>query len=144
MVEIRHTAGAALTAFVSDGCSGGLSAVWASTSAAIPELARTHGTRPPWENCCVAHDRAYHAGGPLDAEASFLARLSADETLRQCVINIGLDRTEELAAAYGINHEQVGRLYKSIAALMYRAVRLGGAPCTTLTWRWGFGWPPCR
>src|SRR5918994_2057411 len=69
LIETRHTAGSALAAFVSDGCSGGLSAVWASTSAAIPELARTHGTRPPWENCCVAHDRAYHTGGPFNLGA---------------------------------------------------------------------------
>jgi len=31
-----------------------------------------------------------------------------------------------------------------IAEIMYRAVRLGGAPCTTLPWRWGFGWPKCE
>jgi hypothetical protein len=38
----------------------------------------------------------------------------------------------ELAAAYDV-----------IAGLVYRAVRAGGVPCSTLPWRWGYGWPKC-
>ena len=34
-------------------------------------------------------------------------------------------------------------LYAAIAELMYRAVRIGGIPCSGLPWRWGYGWPEC-
>ena len=34
-------------------------------------------------------------------------------------------------------------LYAAIAELMYSAVRIGGIPCSTLPWRWGYGWPEC-
>jgi hypothetical protein len=37
----------------------------------------------------------------------------------------------------------VGFIYQGIADLMYRAVRLGGIPCSGLPWRWGYGWPAC-
>ena len=30
------------------------------------------------------------------------------------------------------------------ADMMYRAVRIGGGPCTGLPWRWGNGWPGCN
>lgn len=146
LVKTRASAGAKLTPFVSDGCSGGLSAGWAFVSAAFPAIARYHGDHPPWEGCCLAHDRLYHAGGPADADAkmSFEARRDADEQLRQCVIEVGEKRMEDLAAAYSLSREQVALLYRSIAEVMYRAVRLGGAPCTLLPWRWGFGWPLCK
>lgn len=75
---------------------------------------------------------------------SFDARRHADEELRQCVRRIGSDRTDALAAEYGIGRDEVALIYDGIADVMYRAVRLGGAPCTGLAWRWGFGWPDCR
>ena len=31
----------------------------------------------------------------------------------------------------------------AIADLMYRAVRIGGVPCTGLPWPWDYGWPEC-
>ncbi|MEC4687536.1 MAG: hypothetical protein VST64_04430 [Nitrospirota bacterium] len=94
----------------------------------------------------MAHDRLYHAGAPSDADAkiSFEARRIADEQLRQCVIRVGEKRMEDLMATYGLNRDRVTLLYRSIAEVMYRAVRLGGAPCTELPWRWGFGWPSCE
>ena len=146
LVKTRKSAGARLSAFVSDGCSGGLSAGWAFVSKAFPAIARYHGDKPPWERCCVAHDRLYHAGGPTDADAemSFEARRDADEQLRRCVIEVGQKRTGDLATAYGLSREQVILLYRSIAKIMYRAVRFGGASCTRLPWRWGFGWPECE
>jgi hypothetical protein len=145
LVKARTSAGAHLSPFVSDGCSGGLSVGWAFVSAAFPAVARYHGDVPPWEGCCLAHDRLYHTGGPIEADAkmSFELRRDADEQLRRCVVEVGQERTEDLATAYGLSREQVTLLYRTIAEIMYRAVRLGGAPCTRLPWRWGFGWPQC-
>jgi len=94
----------------------------------------------------LAHDRLYHAGAPtaVDAEMSFEARREADEQFRRCVIGVEEQRTEDLAAAFGLSRERVSLLYRTIAEIMYRAVRLGGTPCTRLPWRWGFGWPQCE
>lgn len=145
LVKTRNAAGAELSAFVSDGCSGGLSVGWAVVSTAFPDVARHHGATLPWEHCCLAHDQLYHLGGPngTDAEQSFAARRNADDQLRRCVIEVGKQRTKDLAAAYGLSRQQVALLYRTIAETMYRAVRLGGPPCTPLPWRWGFGWPRC-
>jgi len=144
LVKIRKSASARLSVFVSDGCSGGLSVGWDFVSTVFPAIAHYHGDKPPWERCCVAHDRLYHAGRPADAERSFEARRDADEQLRRCVIEVGQERVVALATAYGLSPEQVALLYRNIAEIMYRAVRLGGAPCTRLPWRWGFGWPQCE
>lgn len=143
LVKTRMSKGKTLTPFASDGCSGGLSAGWTLFSSALPAFAKRHGDRPPWESCCVAHDRLYHTGGPADADASFAARRQADEELRQCVIKTGDERKHALAAEYHLDQDEVALLYRGIGDVMYRAVRLGGAPCTGLPWRWGFGGPPC-
>ena len=45
---------------------------------------------------------------------------------------------------YGLRRDEVTLLYRGIADVMYRAVRLGGTTCTRLPWRWGFGWPDCK
>ena len=146
LIKARTARDATLSVFASDGCSGGLSAGWNLFSSAVPAIAKRSGDRPPWENCCVAHDRIYHTGGPPDADAnvSFEARRTADEEFRQCVIRVGEERLQTLMAEYGLTSDQVSLLYRTIADLMYRAVRLGGAPCTGLSWRWGFGWPACE
>jgi hypothetical protein len=146
LIKARTARDATLTAFASDGCSGGLSAGWKLFSSAVPAIAKRSGDRPPWENCCVAHDRVYHTGGPpkVDATISFEARRTADEELRQCVIRVGEERLQTLMAEYGLTADQASLAYRTIADLMYRAVRIGGAPCTGLPWRWGFGWPACE
>jgi hypothetical protein len=145
LVRTRAAEGAELAPFVSDGCSGGLSSGWVFFSSTFPALAEKHGSHPPWESCCVAHDRLYHAAGPASASAeqSFEARLAADGELRLCVIETATLRRTELAREYGLSARQVDLLYNAIAAVMFRAVRLGGGPCSGLPWRWGFGWPPC-
>jgi len=145
LVQRRKAEGATLASFRSDGCSGGLSTGWALISATLPAIARRHGNRPPWEGCCVAHDLTYHTGGAsnVDAKASFEARRAADEELRLCVIRTGEDRFDALRADYDLSRGEISRLYQTVADAMYRAVRLGGAPCTGLPWRWGFGWPQC-
>ncbi len=134
-----------LSEFTSDGCSGGLSVGWQYLSDKIEHLKTVHGDLPPWESCCVAHDRRYHTAGDRQdsAEASFQARKDADEELRACVLDIGISRAPELSEAYDLSPEEVGRIYKVIGDLMYRAVRIGGVPCSGLPWRWGYGWPQC-
>ncbi len=136
---------AILNEFTTDGCSGGLSDGWEYLSSQVRDIAAKHGDRPPWENCCVVHDVAYHQGGATSASASesFAARKLADLELLSCVAATSADRSDELQQLYGLNKNQVAILYQSIAELMYRAVRLGGVPCSGQAWRWGYGWPHC-
>jgi hypothetical protein len=145
LIRRRMAEGATLAPFRSDGCSGGLSTGWALVTEALPVIAQRHGDRPPWEHCCLVHDRAYHMAGPSDADAaaSFDARRAADEALRQCVIGTAEDRLDALSVEYALSREEVSRIYRAIADVMHRAVRLGGVPCSGLSWRWGFGWPQC-
>jgi hypothetical protein len=140
------TSGAALSAFTTDGCSGGLSVGWEYLAGRVAPMRVQHGTRPAWEACCVAHDRRYHAGpgGAQTAQASFDARRNADLALKACVLETGRMRAPQLAGEYGLSIEAVDTLYAAIADLMYRAVRAGGMPCTGLPWRWGYGWPECE
>lgn len=138
--------GTTLNAFTSDGCSGGLSSTWGEFSSRFPEFAQAHGEQPPWEDCCVGHDRHYHDGGSDSGSASdsFDSRKQADLELTQCVVDTGMSRADTLHELYGMNETQTRMLYVGVAESMYRAVRLGGVPCTDLSWRWGYGWPLCR
>jgi hypothetical protein len=142
-VAAKSTPDAELAPFVSDGCSGGLSAGWAFAAEHLPQLAAVHGEHPPWEACCVEHDRAYHSAPGEDAVASFAERRAADETMRLCVLAEGREHGDVLMERFGLSAAMADLLYEGIAAAMYRAVRLGGAPCSPLPWRWGYGWPRC-
>lgn len=75
--------------FDTDGCSGFLSFIWQMI----------FRREPPWENCCIDHDKAYWRGGELSL------RFEADNKLMQDV------------AAKG---------HPYWAILMFLAVRLGG------------------
>ena len=143
---LARIAESSLTEFSTDGCSGGLSAGWEQIASRFPEFAANHGEEPPWQACCISHDRAYHRGGAdsVSAEQSFEQRRAADLELEACVVDTGVGRSGELAEIYGLTQEQIRGLYLAISELMYRAVRLGGIPCTNLPWRWGYGWPLCR
>ncbi|NNC63711.1 MAG: hypothetical protein HKN84_02915 [Gammaproteobacteria bacterium] len=143
---LARIAESSLNAFSTDGCSGGLSAGWEQIAARFPEFAANHGREPPWQACCVSHDRAYHSGGAdsISAEESFERRKEADLRLSACVVETGVARSGELGELYGLTEAQIRGLYLSISELMYRAVRLGGIPCTDLPWRWGYGWPLCE
>lgn len=143
LATLKEAPGVALAPFVTDGCSGGLSAGWEFAVRHVPALAGIHGDHPPWEHCCVAHDRVYHAAPGADAEESFHARRAADAAMRACVLAEGQARKATLIEDYGVSGGTVDLLYDGIAGAMYRAVRLGGAPCTPLPWRWGYGWPMC-
>ncbi len=146
LLKMQAAPGAVLAPFTTDGCSGGMSATWTMAAGIVAKMSKRHGAEPPWEACCVAHDRLYHAGAPAgaDAAASFDARLKADEALGQCVRQTGAERVTALSAEYGVSEDDVRLLYDGLAEGMYGAVRLGGAPCTGLSWRWGYGWPQCE
>lgn len=133
-----------LAPFETDGCSGGLSGAWQVAARHFPDFAQAHQSSPPWENCCVSHDQAYHnAGGASDPRASFDARLNADRILKACVIETGTARVDTLVAAYDVDADQVASGYGAIADAMFVAVRIGGGPCSGLPWRWGYGYPSC-
>lgn len=111
--RLQEVRAAPLTPLQSDGCSGGLSTVW--NALPLSDL--------PFEVCCVAHDRAYHAGGgEATPRGGYMARLGADRRLRACVADTG---------------------GQAVAEAMFGAVRLGGGPCSGLPWRWGYGRPDC-
>ncbi|WP_420585222.1 hypothetical protein [Ruegeria sp.] len=130
--------------FETDGCSGGLSASWRFVAETFPKFSALYEAHPPWEYCCVTHDRAYHnAGGASHAEESFEARLSADDALRTCVKQHGEDNAEDYAIRYDMTPNQIRTAHSVTAEAMHAAVRLGGGPCSGLPWRWGFGYPGC-
>lgn len=143
---IKRSPESVLNDFTTDGCSGGLSAGWGYLIKETGRLHAVHGSLPPWEACCVEHDRVYHTAGSrlTKVTESFYERKNADIRLRACVLETGVERSPELHAAYQLSEQEIQLLYTTIADLMYYAVRLGGVPCSGLPWRWGYGWPECR
>lgn len=144
LISVMDTAAYVPAPFTTDGCSGGLSTAWDMIAELIPAFAEVHEDRPPWEACCVVHDRAYHdAGSAQNAEDSFRARFAADEALRSCVVETGASRRQQLMQNYDLTETQISSAYGMIADAMFDAVRLGGGPCSGLPWRWGYGYPKC-
>lgn len=130
--------------FTSDGCSGGLSAAWKNLAGFWPEFAQRHQDHPPFEGCCVSHDRAYHnIRGAPSALLSYEARLKADQQLQRCVMSMALYQQQDLEQLYGLAPDAVARIYEHLSNLMYYAVRFGGGPCSGQPWRWGYGYPDC-
>lgn len=135
---------AELSPFQTDGCSGGLSTSWRLVADTFPKFSLLYEAHPPWEYCCVTHDQAYHnAGGASQAEASFEARLAADDDLRACVKAHGETHAEEYADRYDMTTDQIRSVHTITSEAMFMAVRFGGSPCSGLPWRWGFGYPGC-
>lgn len=129
LAKAQNVPGVDIREFTTDGCSGGLSNGWSYLAEVVPQFARRFGQSPPWEPCCVEHDRAYWRGS---TENGYEKRLLADQALRMCVIQTGEKHGKGVA-----------RHFQIAAELMYNAVRLGGKPCSLLPWRWGYGWPNC-
>lgn len=127
--------------FITDGCSGGMSDGWHYIARVIPVFKNKFGDKPPWEECCVEHDRAYWQGKTLNG---FEVRLKADQSLRQCVIDFAKLHSEEYSREFKLDKKTIETNFAVTAELMYRAVRVGGQPCTILPWRWGYGWPVCN
>ena len=48
-----------------------------------------------------------------------------------------------IAGRYDVEEDTVRQAYATVAGAMFLAVRLGGGPCTALSWRWGYGYPHC-
>ena len=140
--SVRQAPDAVLSPFETDGCSGGLSDAWRMIANTFPAFAEARNEVPPWEACCVTHDRAYHSGGadPVP-EISYAARLTADIALEACVISEGNIRAGD--GFYDADSDDVRQAYAGVARLMYLSVRVGGGPCTGLPWRWGFGYDQC-
>jgi hypothetical protein len=136
----QHRSGITIDAFNSDGCSGGMSSTWSYLADTLPGFDRYAGNKPPWEHCCVAHDRLYWRGA---TENGVVKRERADAELRQCVQHSGREQGDEIAKVLGLPKQDIIDVIDLTAEAMYQAVRLGGAPCTGLPWRWGHGWPEC-
>ena len=136
----QNRSGITIDAFNSDGCSGGMSSAWSYLSDTLPEFVRYAGEKPPWEHCCVAHDRHYWRG---ESDMGFAKRELADAELRQCVQLKGREQSNEISTILRLPKQDIIELIDLTAVLMYQAVRIGGAPCTGLAWRWGYGWPRC-
>ena len=129
-----------LAPFQSDGCSGGLSQGWQAIAELFPSFRKKYGNQPPWQSCCIEHDRSYWRG---EVEQGYAKRKLADERLRLCVIGRGKANSRDTSAELGLSPEQVEKAYQIAAELMYQAVRLGGRPCSVFEWRWGYGWSAC-
>jgi len=141
LAEVQNNQASDLKPFTTDGCSGGLSEGWKSFASIIPKFKDEFGEQPPWESCCVEHDRAYWKGEVIDG---YDKRLAADKLLRQCVIDYGEKNSARLAQDFSMDEKTVQQQFTYAGELMYRAVRLGGKPCSLLPWRWGYGWPHCK
>ena len=138
--EQQNKPGVVIDEFSTDGCSGGMSSVWTSVAEIAPLFAERLGQQPPWEYCCVAHDRHYWRGESIDG---YNKRLQADQELRHCVRLSAKLHGQQLATSLGLPSREINEMIKLTADLMYAAVRAGGKPCTGLPWRWGHGWPEC-
>jgi len=126
--------------FATDGCSGFQSETWKNLADIIPGFNEKFGRKPPWENCCVVHDKAYWQGTVVDG---YSERLLADEELQHCVQATGNSLAPELSRKYSVSEQKIRKAFSVTANLMYKAIRLGGLPCSLLPWRWGYGWPNC-
>jgi hypothetical protein len=126
--------------FTTDGCSGGLSDGWVTLSRVLPPFRTAFGDRPPYEFCCTTHDRAYWRG---ETDQGYAKRLEADETLRRCVVDYGAQHRAEFAERFHLPEDTIVTNFQIIGNLMYSAVRVGGKPCSSFPWRWGYGWPNC-
>ena len=132
--------GVHIAPFKSDGCSGGMSRSWQVLAQTLPPFAAHIGETPPWEHCCVAHDRDYWRG---ETEDGYEKREYSDAQLRSCVRMTGEQHGTEISASIKLTRKQIVDIINLTSELMYHAVRVGGGPCTGLPWRWGHGWPEC-
>ena len=126
--------------FTTDGCSGDQSQNWELLAKTLPGFKQQFGDKPPWEPCCVIHDKAYWRG---ETEDGYTKRKQADDELRQCVVATGIRLAPQLSLKYSVSEAEIRELFLLTSELMYQAVRLGGLPCSLLPWRWGYGWPNC-
>lgn len=145
LVRAYTASGGKLSRFWSDGCSAGISPGWRAAALVNPFLARNATGGPPFEHCCVAHDRAYHGAArdhsnPL---ASMRARALADDALRRCVRRTGLEVKKSIEKTAGVSANATALSYGLLGEIMQGAVTAAGGPCTGASWRWGNGSVQC-
>jgi len=133
-------ADAVIEPFTTDGCSGNQSKSWEILAGISPAFQQEFGDKPPWEDCCVAHDRLYWQGRVDDG---YNRRVAADRELEACVAATGERLAPELSQRYEVSEARLRDAFTTVSQWMYRAVRIGGQPCSLLPWRWGYGWPNC-
>ena len=119
----QNRSGITIDAFNSDGCSGGMSSAWSYLADTLPEFTRYAGDKPPWEHCCVAHDRDYWRG---ESDNGFRKREQADAKLRQCVQLTGREQSDEISTVLQLPKQDVFELIELTGELMYQAVRRNG------------------
>lgn len=78
-----------------------------------------------------------------EVDGGFDKRKTADEILRECVIDTGKAVRAELSREFEVSEYDVVMAFRVAGRVMYDTVRHGGRPCTGLPWRWGYGWPGC-
>lgn len=144
MMNVVSRLGAQLADFLTGSFSEGLSDSWQVVADLFPDFARAQGNLPPREDCCVIHDKTYHAaGGARNTSAGHASRLAADRNLRAFVVETCEERIPALAERYRVNPDQIRRAYDILADVRFISVRFGRGPYTDLPWRWGLGWPSC-
>lgn len=126
--------------FTTDGCSGGMTQGWKLLSFVLPEFSHKYGENPPWESCCIEHDKDYWQG---DTENGYTKRKLADQTLKTCVAHYGLQHQTRLSQQWNVSEKTIEKSFMLLSEMMYQAVRVGGQPCSVFPWRWGYGWPEC-
>lgn len=131
-----------LAPFVSDGCSGNISKAWSGAVAGLSGVFADIDRRYfdikniPFEYACEKHDWLYHKG-----EGGYVGRLRADNELRQEIINYALEHVDDIKRRTRLQTDESAIfLYETIADLVYRGVRLGGAPCSGESYAWGYGY----
>ena len=140
LARVQARADVSIKPFYSDGCSGGLSFGWQKIADTLPAFAEKFGDKPPWETCCIVHDQAYWRGETQDG---YEKRLMADRQLQRCVVEFGRAHSQEYAQQFDMEKATIESQFTLAANMMYAAVRIGGKPCSFLSWRWGYGWPQC-
>ncbi len=137
--EIKNTT--SLSVFETDGCSGNISKIWDNTIESISKISpvfkeKYSGTKVPFENACIKHDRLYHKG-----IGGYVGRLKVDNILRTDIISYGIENSHSIMISSGIKtEEEVIFIYELIADAIYTGVRTGGSPCTDRSYAWGFGY----
>ena len=100
-----------LADFVTDGCSGGMSEGWETFARYFPSFELYFGDKPPWESCCVEHDRRYWRG---EVEDGYVKRMQADKALKNCVSNTGRKMNESLSKKLGVAPENIIKVFDDL------------------------------
>ena len=130
------------TPFVTDGCSGNVSKAWSEVVGQLSSIFSDIDERYfnaqniPFEYACEAHDKLYHEG-----TGGYVGRLQADNTLRREILEYAITHTDDIKRRTRLKTDESAIfLYETIADIIYRGVRLGGAPCSGESYAWGYGY----